>query len=202
MTLPGERSREEAGVRCFVAVDLAPAVRAQIEELVAGLRKCGADVRWVPAANLHVTLRFLGSVPARLLTSVRQVLERTGGDTAPFDLVVRGLGAFPNPRRARVVWVGLESVALPPLARRLDAALAEEGFAPDARAFTPHVTIGRVRGPRGWDRVLGRMERYVRHPFGDTRIEEVVLYRSELAPQGARYTPLARVRLGGRAERP
>jgi 2'-5' RNA ligase len=177
-------------------VDLAPAVHTRIDGVVAVLRACGADVRWVPVGNLHVTLAFLGAVAASRLAPVGRVLERVAADTAPFELRARGLGAFPDPRRARVVWVGIESAALPPLARRIHAGLAEEGFVADARAFTPHVTIGRVRGPRGWERVRESMESYMGHDFGGTRIEEMTLYRSELTPQGARYTLLERVRLG------
>jgi 2'-5' RNA ligase len=198
MMPPGEGPGEETRVRCFIAVDLAPTVHTRIDEVVTVLRACGGDVRWIAAGNLHVTLAFLGVVPASRLAPIGRVLERVAADTAPFDLQARGLGAFPNPRRARVVWVGIESAALPAVARRVHAGLAEEGFAPDARAFTPHVTIGRVRGPRGWERVRGSMEPYMRHDFGGTRIEEMTLYRSELTHQGTRYTPLERVHLGGR----
>ena len=191
--------REDAGgkARCFVAVDLEAAVRAEIAVVTEELRRAGGDVRWVGADNLHVTLKFLGTVGEPRRDAVRAALARVAAATTPFELVVKGLGTFPSPQRARVVWVGLVGEGMGALARRVEDQLASEGFPREDRPFTPHVTIGRVRGARGWDRVLAAMAPYCEKEFGRSGVADVVLYRSDLHPQGARYTALERFALAG-----
>jgi 2'-5' RNA ligase len=190
------RAPRRDGIRCFVAVDLASDVRTRIEAAGATLRAAGADVRWVRAENLHVTLKFLGSVPPGRIDAIRRVLTGIAGMTRPFPLTASGLGTFPTARRARVVWVGLSGPALGTVARLVDDGLAAEGFDREARAFTPHVTIGRVRSQRGWNGVVAAMDPLREQVFGESRIDEIVLYRSDLHPEGARYTPVDRFRCG------
>lgn len=191
-----DRRRGTAGIRCFVAVDLASHVCGEIQAVTEVLRRVGmavgADVRWVAAGNLHVTLKFLGAIPEARVDLVRIALRRVGEQGVPFTIGARGLGVFPTPRRPRVVWVGLGGPALGMLAQQVDETMATLGFPPESRAFTPHVTIGRVRGCRGWGGVLEGMASYAEHQFGDSQIEEIVLYRSELRPQGPLYTALER----------
>lgn len=183
-----------------MAVNLASQVRAEIDTVTEALRcagvATGAHVRWVPAENLHVTLKFLGHIPDGRVAPVRVALRHVGVQAAPFTVGARGLGVFPTPRRARVVWVGLEAPELGVLAGRVDDAMAAVGFPRESRTFTPHITIGRVKDPRGWGGVLEAIASYGAQPFGDSRIDEIVLYRSELRPQGPLYTALERVPLG------
>jgi len=197
MGRPPERGQRDTGIRCFVAVDLAAHVLAAIEKVVGEMRQVGGDVRWVSSGNLHVTLKFLGEVPEARVDAARAALSRCAGLRPPFDVTARGLGTFPNLRRARVLWVGLAGPDLSNLAREVDEALAGEGFNREARPVVPHVTVGRVRSPRGWERVLAAMQPYWEDSFGESRVDEIVLYRSELRPQGPRYTALERVPLTG-----
>jgi 2'-5' RNA ligase len=183
-------------IRCFVAVDLASEVVATVAAVTAELRRAGGDVRWVGEENLHVTLKFLGELSPDRLGAVRAAVGAAARATAPFAVAAAGLGAFPTPERARVAWVGLEGPALGRLAGRVDEALAGAGFPREERAFVPHVTIGRVRSPRGWSRVLAAMRPHWGAAFGVSRITEVLLYRSDLGPAGARYVPLERLALG------
>jgi 2'-5' RNA ligase len=186
-------------LRCFVALDLSAAVRTALEELLGVLRPAVRDVRWVPAENLHMTLKFLGPIGTSRVADVRAVLDVVAGACEPFVVTVSNLGCFPSPRRPRVVWVGLDGAELRPLWIRLEAALADAGFPREARAFAAHVTLGRARGGGGADTLRDVLERHRQRTFGASRIEEIVLYRSELLPHGARYTPLHRVRLGAGA---
>jgi 2'-5' RNA ligase len=190
-----ERREGRAGIRCFVAVDLAADVLAEIETVVGAMKQVGGDVRWVAIKNLHVTLKFLGEIPEARVDAVRAALLRCATLRAPFEVTAKGLGAFPNPRRARVVWVGLSAPGLTDLAGEVDDALAGEGFPREARAVIPHITIGRVRSPRGWERVLATMQSYWENSFGKSRVDEIVLYRSKLGPDGPRYTALERLPL-------
>jgi len=193
-----ERGDGRAGIRCFAAVDLAAQVLATIETVVGAMKQVGGDVRWVATKNLHVTLKFLGEIPETRVDAARAALLRCATLRAPFEVTAMGLGTFPNPRRARVVWVGLSAPELSDLAGEVDEALAEEGFSREARSVIPHITVGRVRSPRGWERVLAAMRPYWENSFGTSRVDEIVLYRSELGPDGPRYTALERLPLGQR----
>jgi 2'-5' RNA ligase len=199
-------------MRCFIAVDLPAGVCAAIESVITDLstgegdgRREGrgadrGDVRWVVARNLHVTLKFLGSIPQSEATSVGTALRCLAAGIAPFTVRVTGLGMFPGARRARVIWVGLDGPPLEALAVNIDAALGTLGFARESRPFTPHITIGRVRSLRGWDQQLARVQVHASAEFGVSRVEEIVLYRSDLSPHGARYTAIDRLRLEGERE--
>ena len=193
-----ERGDGRAGIRCFAAVDLAAQVLATIETVVGAMKQVGGDVRWVATKNLHVTLKFLGEISETRVDAARAAILRCATLRAPFEVTAMGLGTFPNPRRARVVWVGLSAPGLSGLAGEVDEALAGEGFPREARAVIPHITVGRVRSPRGWERVLEAMRPYWENSFGTSRVDEIVLYRSELGPDGPRYTALERLPLAQR----
>jgi 2'-5' RNA ligase len=152
----------------------------------------------VAESNLHVTLKFLGQVEAARVESIAAALERVGARTPAFELAVRGLGAFPAPARARVVWAGLEPAArLAALAADVDTALATLGFARESRPFAAHVTLGRVRESRRNPSLADALARPA--PCGRLPVSRLSLMRSELHPRGARYTELAGVLLAGAA---
>lgn len=180
-------------IRVFVAAPLAPSVNEEMTKVQALLRAAGGDVRWVRLRNFHLTFRFLGSIAQprveRLLSTLRDAVRQT----PRLRVHVRGLGAFPSLDRPRIVWAGVTGRGLSELAATLAAALTEAGFpAPRTagQAFHPHVTLGRVRSRRGWQSVLPCLQRSLRHDFGDSPIDAVSLYRSDLRPDGAVYTTL------------
>jgi 2'-5' RNA ligase len=190
---PGERSRE-GWIRAFFAIELGEAARRAAADVARRLRESpgGDGVRWVRPEALHVTLRFLGDIdPARpAALAGRAGLELAG--LRPFRLRLGPVELFPLPRRPRVVALGLEpAAALAELAEAVERAVVAEGFAPEEHPFRAHLTLGRVR-ERRFPEVAG-----VAVPAEEIAIEEAVLFRSELSPAGSRYTPLARVRLGG-----
>ncbi|MGH7913275.1 MAG: RNA 2',3'-cyclic phosphodiesterase [Candidatus Binataceae bacterium] len=196
-------------VRAFIALRL----DAKVEEALAGLieRLCAPrndirddGIRWVPRANLHLTLFFLGpSVPRERLAPIADALGEIAEAAAPFDIAARGVGAFPNLARPRIIWVGLDQVGLDGdglagLATRVTEAAERCGFAPGRRAYSPHLTIGRVRSlklPEPLRRTLGKT---AASGFGVSRIERVILYRSEPGPQSSTYHELAAFALGVR----
>jgi 2'-5' RNA ligase len=156
----------------------------------------------VRAENLHVTLRFLGSVEEGALPDVREALEEAAEGTAPFTVTLGGLGGFPSPRAPRVIWAGVATggEALAALYGRLETALARRAIPPEERPFHAHVTLGRAREPRGAG-ALGTVLEERREAFGEVVVDAIHLMRSELDPSGARYSVLARVPLGGGAAR-
>jgi len=189
-------------IRSFIAVDLAAPVCASLRHLLAELVQVQSDVRWIRPHGLHMTLKFLGGVePARLELARRALAAAVAGRPA-LRIRARGLGAFPSWRRPRVLWVGLEGQGLLELAACVEAAMCRVGFDPEARAFRPHITLGRVNGVRGWSRVEEHVKAHLADDFGMSIVEGVTIYRSVLRPDGAVYTPLWTIPLGRNMEGP
>lgn len=184
-------------VRSFVAILLSEEVRGAVAGEIARLRPLAPRVSWVSSGNVHLTVKFLGEIPPEALEAVKQALGEAVVGVAPFRLRFRGLGAFPEGSRPRVLWVGVAEggEAAEALHSRVEAALARRGFPREARRFSPHLTIGRVREPRGLGRLEEAISRDAGVDFGRLDVEELWLMRSDLAPTGARYTELARFRL-------
>ena len=180
-------------MRAFVAVRLDDRSRAALRAEIDHLRRVAPDVAWVAAENLHVTLKFLGRVETARLRDVAAGLEEAVRVARAFDIEVRGLGAFPSPSRPRVVWAGIAAGRDPmnALAERVEQALAPLGFPREARAFSPHVTLGRVREPRRDPRLSRLIEAAENLEFGVVRVDAVWLMRSDLSTRGARYSEIA-----------
>ncbi|MDI6893228.1 MAG: RNA 2',3'-cyclic phosphodiesterase [Bacillota bacterium] len=184
-------------MRLFVAVELPPSLRRALGELVRHLAESRADVKWVEEENFHLTLKFLGEVDPARLAELAEALARAAGEMKPFTFEAAGTGAFPSPGRARVVWVGVGRGAgeLGRLAAAVDSQLADLGFAPESRPFSPHLTVGRVRSPRGATDLARALEQ-ASFPAREVAVEEIVLFQSALGRSGPVYTPLGRHRLG------
>jgi 2'-5' RNA ligase len=175
-----------------VAIVPPSGVRAALGREIERLRSVVRGVAWVAPDNLHVTLKFLGHVEPARLERVGHALAGVASQHAAFDLEVRGLGAFPTPTRARVIWAGLVggTPALGALAASVEKVLAESGFAPEGRPFAAHLTLARVREPRRDERLAAALAAGAARGFGRFRVEHLILMRSDLSPKGARYTPL------------
>jgi 2'-5' RNA ligase len=196
-------------VRAFIALRLDAAVEAAIAALVERLRAPQNDIRqndipedgirWVRRANFHLTLFFLGpAVPRERLASISEALGAIAEATPPFEIVARGVGVFPNPVRPRVIWVGLDGDELAALAARVAEAAVRCGFTPERRPYSPHLTIGRVRSLNSPGRLRRALSEVADSNFGVSRIERVIVYRSELGPQSSTYHELAAFPLGPR----
>jgi RNA 2',3'-cyclic 3'-phosphodiesterase len=180
-------------IRAFVAIQLDAKVEDAVAEFIETMQASSHGVRWTRRANLHLTLRFLGDAArADQLERLNRGLEQIAAATEPFVLEVRGTGVFPNPGRPRVVWIGLESNALTDLAGRIEAVTVASGFPPERRNFSPHLTIGRVRDPRGWLEVRDTIGNAAERVFGATRVASLALYRSTPGRETSIYTELAR----------
>lgn len=193
-------------IRAFVAVLPGDAVREAVTAVVDRLRPLGRSVAWVPSANLHVTLQFLGNQPEERLAAATEALHAAAAVSAPIEVTLHGIGAFPGLERPRILWVGLALGALEvrALQERVAVALAREGFPREDRAWHPHLTIGRVYDERRWRREAGpalrqALAQAATTGFGTARIAEVALMQSDLSPRGARYTVRGAVVLGGGA---
>jgi 2'-5' RNA ligase len=192
-------SRPEAKpLRLFVAFEVPEGVRERLAGTVAPLRERFPKARWVPVENQHVTVKVLGSTYPRLVEWVSSMVGEVASGHAPFETRVAGLGAFPNARRARVLWAGLDDPGSrsAAIAGALDEALARE-FKVENRPFTPHLTVARFDPPVGG---LDPNElRFESEPFA---VDRLVLFRSHLRRPAPVYEPLATFPLEGADEPP
>ena len=186
---------EARPLRLFVAADVPPEVAQQLKEAVDPLRERISGGRWTFPENWHVTLKFLGSTYPRLLEWVRGSVAEVASGHPPFATSLDGLGAFPTPRRARVLWAGLDDPApgFASIAGRLDDALERE-FKRERRPLTPHLTVARFDPPLSVAEALGRTEDVWSEAFP---VDRIVLYRSHLRRPAPIYEPLEEFRLGG-----
>lgn len=176
-------------MRCFVAIPLPADVREGVAAVQRQAREaCGSvDMRWIAPTSMHLTLKFLGNVPADRLDAIREVLTSCVAGSHLPRVSLSGVGAFPSPRRAQVVWLGVAegAAAVGDLAAAIDGTLAPLGFEPEARPFAAHLTLGRVRAPRRGADLRGALAALCRVHAGSWTPHSVVLYESHLRPSGA-----------------
>ncbi len=194
---------ENAPIRSFIAIELPAEVVAKLEEIQKALKSPRHSfVKWVPPENIHITLKFLGNVPPDKIASVTSVMEQVSQAFGPIRLEIGEIGAFPNLKQPRVLWVGVrgEIGNLQALQASLEENLARLGFSKESRGFTPHLTLARLRegiSPverREFGAMIISKPVYGGCQFTATKIS---LMKSQLLPSGAVYTRLAEVRLKG-----
>ncbi len=184
-------------MRVFCAIELSDETRARSAERVARLREAAprAGVRWVEAGRLHITMQFYGEIAPEQVALVEDAARQSAGGA--FTIRLEGAGTFPARGTPRVWWLGVadESGGLRELQTRLANASAARGFPVERRAFNPHITIGRTSRPSPDLRDLARSHQANGFDAGEMSVRELVVMRSELGAEGARYTPLSRVGL-------
>jgi RNA 2',3'-cyclic 3'-phosphodiesterase len=188
-------------IRAFIAIELSGEVKKALTQLQSRLKSGSrTPVKWTDPEGTHLTLQFLGNIDAGKVSRITAAMEAAVSDIRPFRLIISGMGVFPSPARVRVVWVGLKGDVeiLASLQKRVEEELKPLGFAPETRAFTPHLTLGRVRDEarpeerQGLGRLIGGTEDNIETAFD---VNSVHLFRSQLRPTGAVYTRIATVEL-------
>ena len=188
-------------IRAFIALNLPADAVQKAMEIQTRLRQAageaGMRVGWVRPANMHLTLKFLGDIVPESTVAIAAALQQGLAGRPALELSLRGVGAFPDPARPRVLWLGLHTAgeALPALAGDVEAWLDELGFPREKRPYHPHLTLGRVKAGRA-DLVSALAE----EPVCDCTASEVVLYESRLMKQGAEYKAINRISLGAQAK--
>ncbi len=181
-------------IRAFIAIELSKEIQAGLEGVLSRLRPATKAVRWVPAVNIHLTIKFLGDTPVEQIEPLKRSRESEASRHQPFEIQVGTLGAFPNPRRPRVIWIGVQAPAgLAALASGVEKAVQSLGFTPEERPFSPHLTLGRVRQQASFDEVGALAELVAKtrvESLGITRVDKIHLFKSDLRPAGAVYTSL------------
>ena len=184
-------------MRLFVAVTLSDDVRAALTDAQNRLRETCQGVRWIPARQLHVTLRFLGEVPDPDVTGVAEAVARAASQAKPFTMDLSGCGCFPPRGPVRIVWVGLreEGGALLRCAEAVERELESAGFPRERRPFSAHITIGRVREDRSHGQTRMAVEACAFGPVPQA-VESITLMSSVLSPKGPTYTAVSTTNLG------
>jgi 2'-5' RNA ligase len=188
-------------IRSFIAIELPESVKTGIQQLQTQLTLSQYSfVKCVAPQGIHLTLKFLGNISAQKVTEITKVMEQASQGVIPFQLQITEVGAFPNVRRPRVLWVGIKGDVdkLVGWQQRLDNGLVPLGFAKEARPFTPHLTLARLRencspGDRlRFGEMFAGAQVEVDYKFTVTSLN---LMRSQLLPTGAVYSSLAEVKL-------
>jgi len=187
-------------IRSFVAILLNDEVRAAIAAEITRLRPLGPRVGWVVPPNLHLTLKFLGNIDPDLVDRVLEAMRQPAQSIAPFQLQLLELGVFPNSKRPRVLWAGVEGdlALLKDLQKKVDEAVSALGFAQERQPFHPHLTLGRVREgvtPAIRSQIGATLSAAVLKAGDLWLVDAVHLIRSTLTPGGALYTSLGSVPL-------
>jgi len=190
-------------LRLFIAVELDPELRRALGQAQAEVQAAlpPRAVRWTRPDGIHLTLKFLGDTPEEQTPAIVAGMQMAAAGFDPCELRVAGFGVFPNPRQPRVLWVGMPDLprALLGVQRALDLHMSRLGYARETRPFSPHLTLGRVndRGSaaerQALSAALGRVQV---GELGRVAVGEIVLFQSDLRPDGAVYTALARAPLG------
>ncbi|OAI55054.1 hypothetical protein AYO44_13695 [Planctomycetaceae bacterium SCGC AG-212-F19] len=186
-------------IRTFIAIDVNSAVRDRLVELQENLARGGTDVKWVEPENLHLTLLFLGEVEDKQLHEVcRAVADATAGQ-APFTMALEKVGCFPNARRPRILWAGVgtglqEVVAVHDA---IEPALLDLGcYRREERDYTPHLTLGRIKGDKVTFKLSEGIAKNQGWQGGDTVVREVLVMSSTLGRDGPEYAVMSRAKLG------
>jgi len=188
-------------IRTFIAIQLPPDIKAALYRLQIDLRaEKDNSVKWVKPNSIHLTLKFLGNVDTEAIPQITNVIEKSIKNVKPFSLALSEIGAFPDTRAPRVVWVGLEgdTEMLSKLQQLLERSVAAIGFTPENRGFSPHLTLGRVRnGVRpNQRRILSERLSVVKlKTMQAIKVNSIDLMKSDLTTQGAIYTQLASISL-------
>jgi len=183
-------------IRAFVAIDLSLDIQHRLEDVLQNYKSqlVNIPIRWVAATNIHLTLKFLGDVSLSNLNILTDMLQTEISTHHQFDISVGGSGAFPNIRQPRVIWVGVEAPPeLTAIQNGIETTTARLGYAREDRAFSPHLTLGRVsRNATSQDvKAISKALEAIRVGFlGANCVEKVYLYRSDLQPTGAVYTQI------------
>jgi 2'-5' RNA ligase len=180
-----------------VGLELDEAARRALVEAQRALSDFDRVVRWIPEANLHLTLKFLGEVPEDAVEDTCEAVRRAASESSLFSFALKGLGCFPPKGPARIVWAGVEPQGggLLECQEAVEKEMAEAGFQRESRPYSPHLTIGRVRAGRNTRDLRGALQA-AEFEAPTQRVRELVLFESTLSPKGAVYTAVIRAPLG------
>lgn len=185
-------------MRLFIALSLSEKQKNELHRLQQSINGYLEGVKWVSPEGMHLTLKFLGEVEPARIEAIVEAMAEAALTVEPFDFSFGGGGAFPSLQKARVIWAGLrgEVGKVAALASSLEAALVQKGFPAETRAFTPHLTLGRLRHPLPGEKINKFIAEAQTFSTELTRARAITLYQSRLSRQGATYSVLRQMKIG------
>ncbi|MEW6186914.1 MAG: RNA 2',3'-cyclic phosphodiesterase [Thermodesulfobacteriota bacterium] len=179
-------------IRSFLAVEVPEEQRAAVSGIIGELKRIPSGVKWVIPDQVHLTLKFFGSISPETVEGISRTLTPIVAGISPFPLSLEGLGGFPNLFRPRVIWLGIggDTAALKGLQQSAEKALGSIGIPKEDRPFRGHLTIGRNKNPKINEELTGRLSQGIKSEGVPFSVKEVVLFRSDLKPSGSVYTRL------------
>jgi len=182
-------------IRSFIAIEISESVRKKIADLQEELKKHKERISWTKPDNIHLTLKFLGDIEESKTKSIGESLTIATKELQPFNFFVKELGVFPNFRRPRVLWVGINNPGneLNNIHSKIEQQLNQLGFQKEKKRFNPHLTIGRVKSQVS-DQFIERFKT-VKFDGNEVKVAEIIFMKSQIHPKGAIYTPLRKIRL-------
>jgi RNA 2',3'-cyclic 3'-phosphodiesterase len=184
---------DEKSIRAFLALDPPEEILREIGRIQGRLQKLiGGEIRWIRPEAIHLTLKFFGDISENDVASIAVVVEKAAVGAAPFTLSIGGAGVFPDQRRPRVLWLGMtgDVPRLLSFQRELEGELGMIGFPEEERPFRPHLTLARIKSPRGLTGLEKALEKGEGYAAGQFTASGIGLIRSELTPRGGIYTKL------------
>jgi len=179
-------------LRTFIAVELSNDFRHALTEIQNQLKSSDADVKWVKPDNIHITLKFLGSIPPKKVKAIKEFFPEIFDSSHVFDVQLANLGAFPSINKPKVIWAGLDDPdgRLKLLANHTEEFLCRLGFPKEHKEFKSHITLGRLRSFKNLNPLTEALQKTAVPSQMKQRIEKITFFKSTLTPQGPIYESL------------
>ena len=174
-------------IRAFLAIDLDEDLKPKINKIIKSFKEIDANIKYVDLANLHFTLKFFGDIDVEGIDLLSQKISNVVSEFEPFNIKIKGCGAFPNNNHIKVIWVGLEGdEILKSLHDKLDVEFKKLGFEADKK-FSSHLTIGRMKSAKNKNKVKSQIESFSEVEIGEMSVDKKKKKKSTLKPSGPIY---------------
>ena len=179
-------------IRAFIAVEIDPKNKQKLCDLIIQLKKSNPDIKWATENQMHLTLKFLGNIEQNMVQKISEVLKSIADNFNVFTIQFSKIGAFPNMRRPRVIWLGIDKGAefLKLLNNKIETELEKLGFKKENREYKTHLTLGRVKSLKNISELIRLIDEADFQSQDEIKIDKLILFQSTLTPKGAIYTPL------------
>ncbi|MDD3985971.1 MAG: RNA 2',3'-cyclic phosphodiesterase [Methanobacterium sp.] len=182
-------------MRAFMAVEINTKLVDTIIEIQKVLAEANAQIKFVEPENLHFTFKFLGEITKQKTDTILNMVEYKAENYTPFNIKIKGVGAFPNPDYIKVLWLGIENPAIfSKIQEDFDQEFVKMGFKKE-RSYIPHLTIGRVKGVQNKELLTNIVKELEDIDIGSMKIDRIILKESELTPAGPTYTDIKEIYL-------
>lgn len=182
-------------MRAFLALDLDEKLKGKISEVQRQIAESNAPIKFVEPENLHFTFKFFGEISPEKAQNIRGIMEKKIKDYRPFEIFIKGVGVFPNLGYIRVIWLGVEDPGnFSQMQKGFDEEFVKMGFKKE-RSYTPHLTMGRVKGAKNKDELVSILKELQNLEIGRMDVKQIVMKKSELTPAGPIYTNIGEFEL-------